>query len=151
MNKKTRHQKILDIIERQDVDRQETLLVLLRDEGFSVTQATVSRDIKELMLIKVPTDNNKYRYAFSADQGPLISQSRIARIFQETVLRIDASANIIVIRTMVGGAQPIAHAIDVSKWPQILGTVAGDDTIFVVVAPPEAVNEVIGEFKKLMG
>ena len=52
---------------------------------------------------------------------------------------------------MVGGAQPIAHAIDVSKWPQILGTVAGDDTIFVVVAPPEAVNEVIGEFKKLMG
>ena len=146
-----RHARIREIIEKQVVETQEELATALKKQGFDVTQATVSRDIKELMLIKIPTDNNKYRYAFSADQGPLISQSRIARIFQETVLRIDASANIIVIRTMVGGAQPIAHAIDVSKWPQILGTVAGDDTIFVVVAPPEAVNEVIGEFKKLMG
>ena len=149
--KTARHARIREIIEKQVVETQEELAAALKKQGFDVTQATVSRDIKELMLIKVPTDNNKYRYAFSADQGPLISQSRIARIFQETVLRIDASANIIVIRTMVGGAQPIAHAIDVSKWPQILGTVAGDDTIFVVVAPPEAVNEVIGEFKKLMG
>ncbi len=149
--KTARHARIREIIEKQVVETQEELATALKKQGFDVTQATVSRDIKELMLIKIPTDNNKYRYAFSADQGPLISQSRIARIFQETVLRIDASANIIVIRTMVGGAQPIAHAIDVSKWPQILGTVAGDDTIFVVVAPPEAVNEVIGEFKKLMG
>ena len=149
--KTARHARIREIIEKQVVETQEELATALKKQGFDVTQATVSRDIKELMLIKVPTDNNKYRYAFSADQGPLISQSRIARIFQETVLRIDASANIIVIRTMVGGAQPIAHAIDVSKWPQILCTVAGDDTIFVVVAPPEAVNEVIGEFKKLMG
>ncbi len=149
--KTARHARIREIIEKQVVETQEELATALKKQGFDVTQATVSRDIKELMLIKIPTDNNKYRYAFSADQGPLISQSRIARIFQETVLRIDASANIIVIRTMVGGAQPIAHAIDVSKWPQILGTVAGDDTIFVVVAPSEAVNEVIGEFKKLMG
>ena len=149
--KTARHARIREIIEKQVVETQEELAAALKKQGFDVTQATVSRDIKELMLIKIPTDNNKYRYAFSADQGPLISQSRIARIFQETVLRIDASANIIVIRTMVGGAQPIAHAIDVSKWPQILGTVASDDTIFVVVAPPEAVNEVIGEFKKLMG
>lgn len=149
--KTARHARIREIIEKQVVETQEELATALKKQGFDVTQATVSRDIKELMLIKIPTDNNKYRYAFSADQGPLISQSRIARIFQETVLRIDASANIIVIRTMVGGAQPIAHAIDVSKWPKILGTVAGDDTIFVVVAPPEAVNEVIGEFKKLMG
>ena len=149
--KTARHARIREIIEKQVVETQEELATALKKQGFDVTQATVSRDIKELMLIKVPTDNNKYRYAFSADQGPLISQSRIARIFQETVLRIDASANIIVIRTMVGGAQPIAHAIDVSKWPQILGTVAGDDTIFVVVAPPEAVNEVIKKKKKLMG
>ena len=149
--KTARHARIREIIEKQVVETQEELATALKKQGFDVTQATVSRDIKELMLIKIPTDNNKYRYAFSADQGPLISQSRIARIFQETVLRIDASANIIVIRTMVGGAQPIAHAIDVSKWPQILGTDAGDDTIFVVVAPPEAVNEVIGEFKKQMG
>lgn len=149
--KTARHARIREIIETQVVETQEELATALKKQGFDVTQATVSRDIKELMLIKIPTEKNKYRYAFSADQGPLISQSRIARIFQETVLRIDASANIIVIRTMIGGAQPIAHAIDVSKWPQILGTVAGDDTIFVVVNPPEAVNEVIGEFKKLMG
>ena len=149
--KTARHARIREIIEKQVVETQEELATALKKQGFDVTQATVSRDIKELMLIKIPTDNNKYRYAFSADQGPLISQSRIARIFQETVLRIDASANIIVIRTMVGGAQPIAHAIDVSKLPQILGTVAGDDTIFVVVAPPEAVNEVIKKKKKLIG
>ena len=149
--KTARHARIREIIEKQVVETQEELAAALKKQGFDVTQATVSRDIKELMLIKIPTDNNKYRYAFSADHGPVISQSRIARIFQETVLRIDASANIIVIRTMVGGAQPIAHAIDVSKWPQILGTVAGDDTIFVVVTPPEAVDKVIGEFKKLMG
>ncbi len=122
----------------------------MRREGIEVTQATVSRDIKELMLVKIPTGDGHYRYAFPAEQNTPFSQSRMERTFQDAIASIDFSENIIVLRTMPGTAQSVAYNIDYVRWPEVLGTVAGDDTIFVIVKPIEAVPKVIAKFQALM-
>ena len=148
--KALRHTKIKEIIEERPVETQEDLAEALREKGIEVTQATVSRDIKELMLIKVPAGNGSYHYAFPNEQNVVFSQTRMERMFQDSVLSIDYSLNLIVLRTMPGTAQAVAYTIDTVKWPEILGTVAGDDTICVIVKPPEAVGSVIARFKGLL-
>lgn len=145
-----RHSKIKEIIEHKVVETQEELAEALRKEGIEITQATVSRDIKELMLIKVPVGDGRYRYAFPQEQNVVFSQSRMARIFHDSVVFLDHSQNIIVLKTLPGMAQAVASTIDCAKWPEILGTVAGDDTMFVVVKPAEAVPMVLTKFKKLL-
>lgn len=148
--KSIRHARIKDIIDTQAIETQEELAEALRRRGIEVTQATVSRDIKELMLIKVPTSGGDYRYAFPAEQNVAFSQSRLERAFQESVVAMDFSLNLIVIRTPPGLAQAVASVIDNARWSDILGTVAGDDTICVIVKPPEAVNDVMDRFRTLM-
>ncbi|MCX7780233.1 MAG: arginine repressor [Negativicutes bacterium] len=145
-----RHTKIKEIIERSVVETQEDLAEALRKEGIEVTQATVSRDIKELMLIKVPTGDGRYRYAFPPEQNVLLSQSRMERVFQDSILAIDYSVNIIVLRTPPGAAQVVAYTIDNAKWPEVIGTVAGDDTVLVVVKPAEAVEQTLAKFRAFM-
>jgi transcriptional regulator of arginine metabolism len=148
--KALRHAKIKEIIDNQAVETQEELAESLRNRGIDVTQATVSRDIKELMLIKVPSGNGKYRYAFPPDQNVTFSLSRMARIFQDSIVSLDHSLNLIVLKTLPGTAQAVAYTIDTVRWPEVLGTVAGDDTICVIVKPPEAVKEVLNRFRSLM-
>ncbi len=148
--KASRHARIKEIIDSQAVETQEELAEALRKKGIEVTQATVSRDIKELMLIKVPTGGGRYRYAFPPEQNLVFSQSRLERSFQDSVVAMDHSLNIIVIRTVPGLAQAVAYAVDSTRWPEIIGTVGGDDTIFVVVKPPEATGEVLARFRALM-
>lgn len=148
--KSLRHAKIKEIIERQEIQTQDELAEELRRAGIEVTQATVSRDIKELMLVKVPTGNGSYRYAFPPEQSVIYTETRMARVFQDSVVTIDSSENIIVIKTLPGMAQAVASTIDNSKWPEIIGTVAGDDTIFTLVKPREAVDEVIARFQRLL-
>lgn len=148
--KALRHAKIKEIIESHVVETQEDLAELLRKHAIDVTQATVSRDIKELMLIKVPTGDGRYKYAFPADQSVIISPLRMERIFQDSVTAVDSCQNIIVLKTLPGTAQAVASTIDHVKWPEVLGTVAGDDTIFVVVKPPEAVQRVLAQFQALL-
>lgn len=145
-----RHAKIKEIIDQQAVETQEELAEALRQHGIEVTQATVSRDIKELMLIKVPAGDGGYRYAFPSEQGLILSQSRMERTFRDSVTSIGASENIIVMRTLPGTAQAVAYTIDYVKWPEILGTVAGDDTIFVVVTAREQVETVIAKFRDML-
>ncbi|MBU2700950.1 transcriptional regulator of arginine metabolism [Sporomusaceae bacterium BoRhaA] len=145
-----RHTKIKNIVESHVVETQEDLADALRQEGIEVTQATVSRDIKELMLIKVPTGDGHYRYAFPAEKNTPFSQSRMERTFQDSITSIDFSENIVVLRTMPGTAQSVAYNIDYVRWPEVLGTVAGDDTIFIIVKPIEAVPKVIAKFKALI-
>ena len=145
-----RHAKIKEIIDQQAVETQEELAEALRQHGIEVTQATVSRDIKELMLIKVPAGDGGYRYAFPSEQGLILSQSRMERTFRDSVTSIGASENIIVMRTLPGTAQAVAYTIDYVKWPEILGTVAGDDTIFVVVMAREQVETVIAKFRDML-
>ncbi|SHI41802.1 arginine repressor [Propionispora hippei] len=145
-----RHAKIKEIIEHKVIETQEELAESLRKEGIEITQATVSRDIKELMLIKVPVGDGRYRYAFPLEQNVIFSQARMARMFQDSVLLLDHSQNMIVLKTLPGTAQAVASTIDCAKWPEVLGTVAGDDTIFVVVKPPDAVPLVLSKFQNLL-
>jgi arginine repressor len=146
-----RHSRIREIIETQEVETQEELAAELKKRGMDVTQATVSRDIKELMLIKVPTHSGHYRYAFSADQGAGISKAKMVRAFQESVLSIGHSGNLILIKTTVGGASYVAGILDAAKWDGLLGTVAGDDTILIVVDPPEKTEALVEKLRNIKG
>lgn len=138
-----RQRKIIDIINKQVICTQEELVKALRAEGFKVTQATVSRDIKELGLIKVPhEDGQLYRYALPADTRSPNPITRLHKVFRDSVVKVDYSENIIVIRTLTGNAHAVAACLDHSDWEEVLGTVAGDDTILVIVKPKSAVKKV---------
>jgi transcriptional regulator of arginine metabolism len=145
-----RHAKIKEIVEQVVIETQEDLADALRKEGIEVTQATVSRDIKELMLIKVPTGDGRYRYAFPIEQNIIYSQSRMERIFKDSVIGMDYSQNIVVIKTLPGTAHAVAATVDYVKWPEIIGTVAGDDNILVIVKPMTEAPQVLEKFKSLL-
>lgn len=147
--KALRHTSIKKIIENNVIETQEELAEALREHEIQVTQATVSRDIKELMLIKVPAGEGRYRYAFPIESNTAFLQPRMERIFQDSVIGMDFSCNIVVIKTLPGTAQAVAAAIDNTKWPDIIGTVAGDDNILVVVKPVEAVSKVMAKLLTL--
>lgn len=147
--KAERHAVILDVIEKQTVQTQEELADVLRSRGLAVTQATVSRDIKELRLIKVMADNGVYRYA-SVNKAERGMADRFIRIFSESVLSVNSAVNIIVIKTLTGSANAAAEAIDALNWPEIVGTLAGDNTIMVVVKTAETVPEVVRRFRSMM-
>lgn len=140
--KSVRQAVIKNIIDRQIIETQEDLAEALRQERIKVTQATVSRDIKEMMLIKVPTGDGRYRYAYPMNNTVIFTEERMQRLFQDTVLGCDYSENIVVLKTLPGGANTVASALDHANWPEVLGTVAGDDNIFIIVKPKEAAPEV---------
>jgi len=143
-----RHAKILEIIEEKDIETQEDLAEELRKRGFDVTQATVSRDIKELRLVKVLTPAGIYKYAYIDNKETGISD-RLIRVFSESVLSIDYANNLIVIKTIEGGGQAAASVVDALNWKEIVGCIAGDDTILVVIRNEENVKQVIERFKQL--
>ena len=145
----SRHSKILEIIESNIIETQEELAEQLKESGISVTQATVSRDIKELRLIKVLTEDGKYKYAAMKEQDSMLSE-RLFKTFKETVLSVDYSGNIIVVKTFSGAANAAGEAIDAFDVKEIVGSVAGDNTIFVLVRNEEQVISVVDRFKKLM-
>lgn len=149
MMKARRHFAILDIIAGQRVGTQEELCDRLRERGFDVTQATVSRDVKELKLAKTP-DGLGYHYSLPEGAAAKNPMDRMQRIFKDLVVSCDYSQNIIVIKTIAAGAQSVASVIDAYGSEQILGTVAGDDTILVVVRSSLAVMEVINIFNGLI-
>ncbi|HHY82041.1 MAG TPA: arginine repressor [Clostridiales bacterium] len=144
-----RHALILKLIEEKDIETQEELAAELRNNGMDVTQATVSRDIKELRLVKVMGKSGKYKYAVMDRTEPELSD-RLFRVFSESVISMDHANNLIVIKTIVAGAQAAASAIDAMNWPEIIGCIAGDDTILVVVRENDLVNDVMKRFSKLM-
>jgi transcriptional regulator of arginine metabolism len=147
--KSRRHFAIREILAQEHITTQEELCEALKDRGYDVTQATVSRDIKELHLVKVP-DGNGYRYSLPDMHVPPTSQERLQRVFRDSVITIDYCENLIVIKTLPGAAQSVASLIDSAKIANIMGTVAGDDTIFSAVKPREAVMDVVTMFKQLL-
>ncbi len=147
--KYSRHAKILEIIETHEIETQEELAELLKKTGFNVTQATVSRDIKELRLIKVLTKTGKYKYATIKQQDSMVSD-RLIKIFKDTVLSIDYTGNFIVFNTLVGAANAAAASLDAMDTKDVVGTIAGDDTIFMLVRDKENVQELIEYFKNIM-
>ena len=129
--KTRRHAKILELISERDIDTQDELLRCLRESGFEVTQATVSRDIKELRLVKTLSSEGKYKYSVGQDHTKNVS-SKFFSLFADSVLTVDSANNMVVIRCMTGMAQAICAAMDSIQWKSALGTVAGDDTILVI-------------------
>lgn len=149
--KAQRQAKIMEIITAQNVETQEQLLELLRKEGFRATQATVSRDIKELRIVKELTSLGIYRYtAANLESGGTFS-SRLNTIFRECVTGFDYAQNIIVIRTLPGLASAAASAIDTMNINMIVGSLAGDDTVMVVMRDNNAAAAFCGEIKNLIG
>lgn len=148
MMKNKRQENILDIIERNDVETQEELARLLKDRGMTVTQATVSRDIKELRLIKVLSDKGVYKYA-PIEKSDSRNLSVMMRIFADSVISIEASGNMVIIKTLSGSANAAAEAVDSLKWTEIAGTIAGDNTIFMVVREGTDTGEVMKKLKRL--
>lgn len=144
-----RHAKILETINNKDIETQEELAEELRKSGIDVTQATVSRDIKELKLIKVLSDNGKYKYASISSTENMLSDKLVA-IFTQTVLLIDYVNNTVVVRTISGSAPAAAEAIDSLNWDGIVGTLAGDNTVFILARNNEKAEEIVGKLKKLI-
>ena len=147
--KTVRQVTILDIIEKNDIETQEELADALRLRGIQVTQATVSRDIKELRLIKVLTSEGHYKYA-TVEKAESDLQERFIRLFSNCVVSITNAGNLIVIKTISGSASVAGEAIDSLKWPEIAGSIAGDNTIFVAVREGKNTAEIIKRFQKMM-
>lgn len=141
----------MEIISTQDVETQEQLLQHLQDAGFTSTQATISRDIKELRIVKELTSLGTYRYCATAREVPDTFSGRLNTIFRECVTRFDYAQNIIVIHTMPGLANAAASALDAMNMGVVLGTLAGDDTVFVVMRDNNSAAAFCGEIKSLIG
>ncbi|MBE5815416.1 MAG: arginine repressor [Clostridiales bacterium] len=147
--KSSRQVAILEIINNQTVETQEELAEELGKRGFRVTQATVSRDIKEMKLIKVQAAGGSYRYALADNADSSISE-RLIRMFSDTVLSMTSAYNQIILKTISASANIAAEAIDSMRWPEILGTIAGDNTILLIVRTIEEVPEVQERLSAMM-
>ena len=147
--KQGRQSMILELIENHDVETQEELLALLREKGYEVTQATISRDIKELKLVKVQTENGAYKYALSGKE-PQGRLDVFRRVFRDTVVSVEAAASLVVVRTMSGSANAAAEAIDVMNLPDVAGTLAGDNTIFVAVREEGRQQNVVEALSRML-
>ena len=128
-----RQAAIVDLIVKHEVKTQEELSEKLKDVGFNTTQATISRDIKELRLVKVASLSGGYKYSTPNINGDSLHMPRLKNIFRECVVKVDRAQNIVVVRTLVGMGNAAGAAIDAMKISDIVGTIAGDDTIFIAL------------------
>lgn len=148
--KNQRQAKIIEIISTRNVETQEQLLAELQKEGFRATQATISRDIKELRIVKELTSIGTYRYTTTANEVAGSFSSRLNTIFKECVVSLDYAQNIIVVRTLPGLASAAGSAIDAMSLNSIVGSLAGDDTVMVVMRDGNAAAAFCGEIKNLI-
>jgi len=147
--KSARQLAILEIIQKKNVETQEELAKLLQEKGFQVTQATVSRDIKELRLMKILDASGGYCYAPSA-KGDFAANDRLLRVLRDTIVSIQSAYNQIVLKTMVASADIAAEAIDNLEWPQILGTIAGENTVLLILQSIEDVPEIVRRLSEMV-
>lgn len=145
----SRHNKILELIKTNDVETQDQLLDLLKESGYNVTQATISRDIKELQLVKSPSKNGVTRYVVNTHDDKPVSE-RFIKIFRETTLSYESARNLIVVRTLSGCSSAAAEAIDCLELGHIVGSIAGDNTLLIVVDDDSNVQGIIDEFDKII-
>ncbi len=144
-----RQNKILDIVNSHEVETQDKLVDLLKKAGYQATQATVSRDIKELQLIKTLTPSGRYKYSVgsAAEQPP---SERFVTIFKETIKAVNSSGNIIVVKTLSGCANAAGEAIDTMNMTHVVGSVAGDNTLLLVIDHPDNVPELVKRFNDIL-
>lgn len=149
-----RTRKILRAIERGPIQTQDELVAALRREGVAVTQATVSRDIKRLGLVKVPARDGGYRYALpaaTAAAAPPRAKEHLASVMREFATAVEPALDLVLVKTVPGGASPVAQAIDDARWPEIAGTLAGEDTIIIVPRRKVHQRTVAGQLRELLG
>jgi transcriptional regulator of arginine metabolism len=149
MNKGQRHIKIREIISNNDIETQDELVDLLKGMGFNVTQATVSRDIKELHLVKVPMMDGRYKYSLPADQrfNPL---QKLKRSLMDAFIKIDSAGHMIVMKTLPGNANAIGALIDNLDWDEVLGTICGDDTILIICRTSDDTKSISERFLDML-
>ncbi|QQY80622.1 ArgR family transcriptional regulator [Keratinibaculum paraultunense] len=149
MNKYTRQRIILNLINKYEIETQEELAEHLLKQGIDITQATISRDIKELRLVKVLTNTGKYKYA-TIDTSHKGIYQRLNNIFKSSVLNVEVAENIVVVKTLPGAAQVCASAIDNFNIEGVVGTIAGDDTIFVAIQNIDLMDHVLTSIQNLL-
>ena len=147
--KSSRHNLILEIIENREIETQEELAEELKRRGVKVTQATVSRDIKELRLLKVLSESGRYKYA-TVERAEKGMNDRFARILAETIISVEAVDNLIVVNTLTASANAAGEAIDSMKWYEVLGTIAGDNTLLIIARSNEAVEPLLARINSLL-
>jgi len=148
IQKKARHAKILEIISAQEIENQQELCKALYENGVLTAQATVSRDINELHLVKVLGEKKRYKYVYIGG-GQAGLSPKMRNLFKESVSSIKRANNIVVIRTISGGGSGVGSVVDKLVYPEILGCVAGDDTVIVVCATDQCASEVVKQLEDL--
>lgn len=149
--KTQRQAKIIEIVSTRDVDTQEQLLELLHEAGFNSTQATISRDIKELRIVKELSKYGSYRYMLSSKEAADSFSNRLNTIFRESVTGFDYACNVVVVHTIPGLATAAAAAVDSMEMESILGSIGGDDTVIIVMRNEEAAATFCNDLKRLLG
>ena len=148
--KTDRHNIILKLITEKDIETQEDLLALLKEEGYNATQATISRDIRELRLTKIATDSGKQKYAVMHGHGNTHDVSeKYIRVLHDALISVDTAQNILVLKTVAGMAMGVAAAVDSLHIEGVVGCIAGDDTVFCAIKTVEGTFEVAEKIKKL--
>ena len=145
----SRQNKIIELINTYEVDTQEKLASMLRENGFEVTQATISRDIKDLQLVKTLSSSGKYKYALNQSKDMPVSD-RFVKIFRETITSFAASGNLIVVKTLSGCAGAAGEAIDNSGLPHIIGSIAGDNTLLLIADSEDSIPGIVMEFQNML-
>jgi len=146
--KDERQNQILDIIAGEEIDTQELLLERLRQRGIVCTQATISRDMKQLHLIKEPVGQGRYRYAQAVRRGGLNLAEKLRTILRESVLSLDCAQSLVVVKTLPGLANGAGAAIDAMEAPELVGTIAGDDTVLLVLRDAPTAEAFCGELRE---
>jgi transcriptional regulator of arginine metabolism len=147
MHRNARQSTILDIISKKDIETQEELCAELNKLNFNVTQATISRDIKDLKLYKVAGTTKKYKYAYIEGEGDAVN-NKMRNLFRECVQSINAANNIIVIKTMRGNGSTAGAFVDSLQFSEIIGSVAGDDTLLIVVDSNEDTSIIVERLRE---
>ena len=148
--KNARQEKIVELIARYDIVTQDELAEHLRREGFSVTQATVSRDIRELKLTKMAAGDGRQKYTLMQNQGPGMNETYL-RELKEGYVSMDMAQNILVVKTVSGMAMAVAVAIDAMHWSEVAGCIAGDDTIMCAIRSVDDTKQVMEKIRKIVG
>ena len=147
--KSNRHQKIIELVDNYEIETQEELADRLRQEGFQVTQATVSRDIRDLKLTKIPAEDGKQRYTVHPKTGTTMNDKYI-RVLKDGFSSMDMAQNILVIKTVSGMAMAVATAIDSLQFSEVVGTIAGDDTIMCAVRTVDDTMKLMDKISKMV-
>ena len=147
--KRQRHEVVVDLINKYDIETQEELAAYLKEEGFEVTQATVSRDIRELKLSKIATGNGKQKYIILKNDDSHLGDKYI-RVLRDGFVSMNMAQNILVIKTVQGMAMAVAAALDAMKFPEIVGCIAGDDTIMAAIKSTDETKVVIDKINEIL-